>query len=91
MPAWFGHRRGAFTDAGRNRAGLLQTADVGVVFLDEIGDLGLVEQAMLLGAVEDRELPAARRRPRGTLRRCRDSRGRAPRPRPAGKQRRPGR
>jgi DNA-binding NtrC family response regulator len=54
MPAWFGHRRGAFTDAGTNRAGLLQTADVGVVFLDEIGDLGLVEQAMLPGAVEDR-------------------------------------
>ena len=54
MSALFGHRRGAFTGAVGDRAGLLKAADGGVLFLDEIGDLGLEEQAMLLRAVEDR-------------------------------------
>ncbi|MDR2013105.1 MAG: sigma 54-interacting transcriptional regulator, partial [Rhodanobacter sp.] len=44
----FGHRKGAFTGAGADRAGLLRTAHEGVLFLDEIGELGLDEQAMLL-------------------------------------------
>lgn len=48
----FGHRRGAITGAGTDRAGLLKTADKGVLFLDEIDELGLDEQAMLLHAVE---------------------------------------
>ncbi|MDP2311839.1 MAG: RNA repair transcriptional activator RtcR [Pseudomonadota bacterium] len=54
MPALFGHRRGAFTGAVSDRAGLLREADGGVLFLDEIGELGLDEQAMLLRAVEDK-------------------------------------
>ncbi|MEQ1569119.1 MAG: RNA repair transcriptional activator RtcR [Myxococcota bacterium] len=52
--ALFGHRKGAFTGATESRPGLLLTANGGLVFLDEIGELGLDEQAMLLRAVEDR-------------------------------------
>ena len=50
----FGHRKGSFTGASSDRAGLLRTADGGVLFLDEIGELGLDEQAMLLKAVEEK-------------------------------------
>lgn len=50
----FGHRKGAFTGAISDRAGLLRMADGGVLFLDEIGELGLDEQAMLLKAVEEK-------------------------------------
>lgn len=50
----FGHRKGAFTGAAADRAGLLRTAHQGVLFLDEIGELGLDEQAMLLKAVEEK-------------------------------------
>ncbi len=53
MSALFGHRRGAFHGATKDRAGLLRAADKGLVFLDEIEALGLDEQAMILGAVED--------------------------------------
>ncbi len=53
MSALFGHERGAFTGASSRRAGLLVAADHGVLFLDEIGELGLDEQAMLLRAIED--------------------------------------
>lgn len=52
MSALFGHRRGAFTGAVDRRDGLLKSADGGVLFLDEIGELGPDEQAMLLRAVE---------------------------------------
>jgi transcriptional regulatory protein RtcR len=52
--ALFGHRAGAFTGAIKDRAGLLKRADSGVLFLDEIGELGHDEQAMLLRAVEDK-------------------------------------
>ncbi len=52
MSALFGHRRGAFTGATGDRPGLLKAADGGMLFLDEIGELGLDEQAMLLGALE---------------------------------------
>ena len=50
----FGHKKGAFTGAVTERAGLLRTAHEGVLFLDEIGELGLDEQAMLLKAVEEK-------------------------------------
>jgi len=50
----FGHKKGSFTGAVTDRAGLLRTAHEGVLFLDEIGELGLDEQAMLLKAVEER-------------------------------------
>lgn len=54
MSTLFGHRKGAFTGAVGDRQGLLRTADKGVLFLDEIGELGPDEQAMLLRAVEDK-------------------------------------
>jgi len=50
----FGHVKGAFTGAMSDRSGLLRTADKGVLFLDEIGELGLDEQAMLLKAIEEK-------------------------------------
>lgn len=53
MGALFGHRRGAFTGASEARDGLLRAADGGLLFLDEIGELGLDEQAMLLVAIEE--------------------------------------
>ena len=54
MSTLFGHVKGAFTGAQGERAGLLRKASGGVVFLDEIGELGLDEQAMLLKAVEEK-------------------------------------
>ena len=54
MSALFGHARGAFTGAGTARPGLLRAADGGLLFLDEIGELGPDEQAMLLRALEVR-------------------------------------
>ena len=54
MSALFGHIRGAFTGAERDRAGLLRSADGGVLFLDEIGELGPDEQAALLRAIEEK-------------------------------------
>ena len=54
MSTLFGHVKGAFTGAVQDRPGLLRRADGGVLFLDEIGELGLDEQAMLLRAIEDR-------------------------------------
>jgi len=53
MSALFGHEKGAFTGAIARRDGLLRAADRGVLFLDEVGELGLDEQAMLLRALED--------------------------------------
>lgn len=50
----FGHRKGAFTGAVADRPGLLRAADKGMLFLDEIGELGLDEQAMILRAIEDK-------------------------------------
>jgi len=54
MSALFGHVRGAFTGASTDRPGLLRQADGGVLFLDEIGELGPDEQAMLLRAIEEK-------------------------------------
>jgi transcriptional regulatory protein RtcR len=54
MSALFGHVKGAFTGALRDRPGLLRAANEGVLFLDEIGCLGLDEQAMLLRALEEK-------------------------------------
>jgi len=50
----FGHKKGSFTGAASDRAGLLRTAHQGALFLDEIGELGLDEQAMLLKAIEEK-------------------------------------
>jgi len=54
MSTLFGHVKGAFTGAANHRPGLLMAADQGLLFLDEIGELGLDEQAMLLRAVEEK-------------------------------------
>jgi two-component system response regulator AtoC len=48
----FGHERGAFTDAKAAKRGLLELADGGSLFLDEIGDLGAGIQAKLLRVLE---------------------------------------
>ncbi|MEM1083955.1 MAG: RNA repair transcriptional activator RtcR [Verrucomicrobiota bacterium] len=52
--ALFGHRRGAFTGAQSDRPGLLRQAHKGLLFLDEIGELGLDEQAKVLHALEEK-------------------------------------
>src|SRR5258706_424668 len=51
----FGHERGAFTGAITKKAGLLEIADGGSVFLDEIGDMDLPMQAKLLKVVEEKQ------------------------------------
>lgn len=51
----FGHRKGSFTGASRDHAGLLEQADGGTLFLDEIGELPLSLQPQLLRALEQRE------------------------------------
>jgi transcriptional regulatory protein RtcR len=54
MSSLFGHIKGAFTGAQSARPGLLKSADGGLLFLDEIGELGLDEQAMILRAIEEK-------------------------------------
>lgn len=54
MSALFGHVKGAFTGALNARTGLLREAHQGLLFLDEVGELGLDEQAMLLRAIEEK-------------------------------------
>jgi len=54
MSTLFGHTKGAFTGATSDREGLLRKANKGVLFLDEVGELGADEQAMLLRAIEEK-------------------------------------
>lgn len=54
MSTLFGHKKGSFTGAVNDRPGLIKSADQGILFLDEVGELGLDEQAMLLRAVEEK-------------------------------------
>lgn len=55
MSTLFGHTKGSFTGAASDRPGLLRAADGGLLFLDEIGELGPDEQAMLLKALEEKK------------------------------------
>ena len=52
----FGWRKGAFTGAVQNRAGLFRQADKGTLFLDEIGDLSTTAQAKVLRALQEGEI-----------------------------------
>ncbi len=54
MSALFGHVKGSFTGAMNDRPGLLRAANGGILFLDEIGELGPDEQAMILRAIEEK-------------------------------------
>ncbi len=61
----FGHARGAFTGAVAAKKGLLEVADRGTFFLDEIGDMPLALQSKLLRVLEDRAvLPVGETKPR---------------------------
>ncbi len=52
----FGHVRGAFTGADRDKTGLFELANGGTLFLDEIGDMPLQTQAKLLRAIQNQEI-----------------------------------
>jgi len=52
----FGHVKGAFTGADHSKRGLLQAADKGTIFLDEIGELSMSMQAKLLRALQEKEI-----------------------------------
>jgi len=49
----FGHVKGAFTSAVKDRAGKFEAADGGTIFLDEIGDMSLAAQAKVLRALQE--------------------------------------
>jgi len=51
----YGHTKGAFTDAVKARAGLIEKANGGVLFLDEIGDLSMASQVKLLRLLQEKE------------------------------------
>ncbi|SEF91666.1 two-component system, NtrC family, response regulator HydG [Bryocella elongata] len=52
----FGHVKGAFTGADRDKAGLFDLANGGTLFLDEIGDMPMATQAKLLRAIQNQEV-----------------------------------
>lgn len=52
----FGHKKGAYTGATREKAGLFEVADGGTLLLDEIGDLSLSSQAKILRALQEGEV-----------------------------------
>ena len=61
----FGHRKGSFTGAVKDKVGLLEAADNGTVFLDEIGDMPLALQAKILRFMDSGEIkPVGATRPR---------------------------
>ena len=52
----FGYKKGAFTNATRDKDGLFQVADEGTIFLDEIGDIGPSIQTKLLRVLQEKEI-----------------------------------
>ena len=52
----FGHKKGAFTDAREDRTGRFEAASGGSLFLDEIGNISLQQQAKLLSALQNRQI-----------------------------------
>lgn len=58
---FFGHKKGSFTGAVQDKAGLFQAADGGTLFLDEVGDLPIPMQVKLLRAIQEKSV-----RPVGT-------------------------
>ncbi|MCP4023239.1 MAG: sigma-54-dependent Fis family transcriptional regulator [Desulfobacteraceae bacterium] len=52
----FGYKKGAFTNASRDKAGLFQAAEKGTLFLDEIGDIGPSIQTKLLRVLQEKEV-----------------------------------
>ena len=52
----FGHKKGAFTDAREDREGRFEAANGGTVFLDEIGNISLYQQAKLLSVLQNRQV-----------------------------------
>jgi DNA-binding NtrC family response regulator len=52
----FGHKKGAFTDAREDRVGRFEAANGGTVFLDEIGNISLQQQAKLLTVLQSRQV-----------------------------------
>ncbi|MEN8210170.1 MAG: sigma-54 dependent transcriptional regulator [Thermodesulfobacteriota bacterium] len=52
----FGYKKGAFTNASRDKIGLFQEADKGTIFLDEIGDIGSSIQTKLLRVLQEKEI-----------------------------------
>ncbi len=51
----FGHEKGAYTDAKEKKLGLLELANLGTIFLDEVGNMSLNTQVKLLNAIEERK------------------------------------
>ena len=54
--AFFGHKKGAFTDAKADQKGHFELSDGGTLFLDEVGDMSLEMQVRLLRTIEDRRI-----------------------------------
>lgn len=52
----FGHKKGAFTDAREDRIGRFEAANGGTIFLDEIGNISLQQQAKLLSVLQNRQV-----------------------------------